>query len=47
MDKREVSKKDKKEIAEAITDMIDKGSEGVTTLSEDPEAKYEAIDSKK
>lgn len=36
--------KNNEEIEKAITNMIDDGSEGVTTLSSDPEAKYEAID---
>jgi hypothetical protein len=35
--------KSKKELAGIITNMIDEGSEDVTTLSEDPEAKYESI----
>lgn len=33
-------------IEETLTDMINNGSEGVTTLSYDVEAKYEAIDKK-
>jgi hypothetical protein len=36
----------KEELASVIKDMIDKGSEGVTTLSKDPEAKYESITEK-
>lgn len=32
----------KKELADIITNMIDEGSEEVKTLSDDPEAKYEA-----
>lgn len=36
----------KEEIASIIKDMIDNGSEGVTTLSKDPEAKYESITEK-
>ncbi|MBL4936411.1 hypothetical protein JK636_11630 [Clostridium sp. YIM B02515] len=35
-------KKKKSEIEDAITDMINEGSEGVTTLSKDVEAKYES-----
>jgi hypothetical protein len=35
--------KAKKELAGILTNMIDEGSEGVTTISEDPEAKYESI----
>ncbi|ERI94581.1 hypothetical protein HMPREF1982_00888 [Clostridiales bacterium oral taxon 876 str. F0540] len=35
-------KKKKAEIEDAITDMINEGSEGVTTLSKDVEAKYES-----
>lgn len=33
-------------IEEVITNMIEEGSEKVTTLSEDPEAKYESIGKK-
>jgi hypothetical protein len=36
----------KEELASVIKDMIDEGSEGVTTLSKDPEAKYESITEK-
>ena len=39
--------KDKQELVNAVTNMIDKGSEKVTTLSEDSEAKYESIGEKK
>ncbi len=34
---------DKQDLAAVISNMIDEGSEGVTTLSGDPEAKYESI----
>jgi DNA-binding ferritin-like protein len=46
MEKRDSRNERKEEIAEAIVDMIDDGSEGVTTLSNSPEAKYESIDEK-
>lgn len=39
-------KNKEKKIEEALADMINSGSEGVVTLSEDVEAKYEAIDEK-
>jgi DNA-binding ferritin-like protein len=38
--------KDKQELINAVTNMIDEGSEKVTTLSKDPEAKYESIGEK-
>jgi biopolymer transport protein ExbD len=41
MNKRKVRHEQK--LVSAITNMIDEGSEEVTTLSEDTEAKYESI----
>jgi hypothetical protein len=38
--------KDKQELINAVTNMIDDGSEKVTTISEDPETKYESIGEK-
>jgi hypothetical protein len=38
--------KDKQELINAITNMIDEGSEKVTTLSRESEAKYESIGEK-
>lgn len=46
MDERKNTEKHKEEIEKAITNVINEGSEDVTTLSEAPEAKYEAIDEK-
>lgn len=47
MSKRKSDKKHKEEIENALVNVIEEGSEGVTTLSRDVEAKYESIDSKK
>lgn len=44
MDNRKINGKHKLE--KAIVDMIDEGSEDVTTLSRDTEAKYESISDK-
>jgi hypothetical protein len=46
MDKKKYTNENKTYIEEVITNMIDEGSEKVTTLSEDPEAKYESIGKK-
>lgn len=46
MDKRKNVNSNKKKLADIITDMVDEGSEGITTLSKDPEAKYESIGEK-
>jgi hypothetical protein len=46
MNKRNIENKNKSHIEKAITNMIDEGSEDVTTLSKDVEAKYESIGEK-
>jgi hypothetical protein len=38
--------KDKQELVNAVTNVINEGSAKITTLSEDPEAKYESISEK-
>lgn len=35
--------RNKRKIAHELAEMLDEGSENVTTLSADPEAKYESI----
>lgn len=46
MNKRKHKSENNEYIEEIITNMIDEGSEDVTTLSKDVEAKYEAIGEK-
>jgi DNA-binding ferritin-like protein len=43
MSKEKKEEKSKRKIAHELVEMIDEGSENVTTLSADPEAKYESI----
>jgi hypothetical protein len=43
MNERHLKGNSKKELADALINIISEGSENVTTLSDDPEAKYESI----
>lgn len=43
MDSKRAHDKEKKKIQNVIVDMIDEGSDKVTTISESAEAKYESI----
>lgn len=46
MNKSKQSSEDKIHLEKILTDMIDTGSDHVTTLSKNPEAKYESIEEK-